>query len=54
MNRTKTRTDGRENEHLKKKYQQLHADLERTRMALDIVGKAHAILESLSRSADSE
>ena len=54
MNRSKARTDERENERLKKKNQQIQAELERTRMALDIVGKAHALLESLSRSADSE
>ena len=30
------------------------AELERTRLALDIVGKAHALLEKLSESADNE
>ena len=54
VNRSRARTDERENERLKNKNQQLQAELERTRMALDIVGKAHALLESLSRSADSE
>lgn len=50
----RARGDERENEKLKKKNQQLEHELERTRLALDIVGKAHALLESLSRSADTE
>jgi hypothetical protein len=54
VNPTRARTGKRDNERLKKKNQQLQADVERTRMALDIVGKAHALLESLSRSANSE
>jgi transposase len=39
-------------EKLKRKNQRLEADLAKTRMALDIVGKAHALLEMLSESAD--
>jgi transposase len=34
--------------------QRLEAELARTRAALEIVGKAHALLEQLSESADSE
>ena len=40
-------------EKLKRKNERLEADLAKTRMALDIVGKAHALLEMLSGSADS-
>jgi transposase-like protein len=50
----RSRGEDRENEELKKKNQQLETELERTRLALDIVGKAHALLESLSKSADTE
>jgi hypothetical protein len=32
----------------------LEAELERTRMALEIMGKAHALLELISESADTE
>jgi transposase len=39
-------------EKLRRKNQRLEADLAKTRMALDIVGKAHALLEMLSESAD--
>jgi transposase-like protein len=48
------RRDRRELDKLEKKNQQLEAELERTRLALDIVGKAHALLEKLSESADNE
>src|SRR4030095_4200002 len=34
--------------------QRLEAELARTKAALEIVGKAHALLEQLSESADSE
>ena len=37
-----------------KRNKKLEAELERTRLALDIVGKAHALLEKLSKSADNE
>jgi hypothetical protein len=33
---------------------QLEAELERTKMALEIMGKAHALLELISESADTE
>jgi transposase len=49
-----SRRDQRELDKLEKKNQQLEAELERTRLALDIVGKAHALLEKLSESADNE
>jgi transposase-like protein len=47
-------TENREIEKLTKKNQRLEDELERTRLALDIVGKAHALLESLSKRADNE
>ncbi len=37
-----------------RKVERLEAELVKTRMALDIVGKAHALLEMLSEGADSE
>ena len=50
----RTRAEDREIEKLTKKNQRLEDELERTRLALDIVGKAHALLETLSKSADTE
>jgi len=44
----------READQLRKKNERLEAELARTRTALDIVGKAHALLEMLSESADTE
>ena len=41
-------------ERLRRRNERLQAELERTRLALDITGKAHALLELLSESADSE
>jgi hypothetical protein len=41
-------------ERVRRRNQRLEADLARTRAALEIVGKAHALLEQLSESADSE
>ena len=49
-----SRRDRRELDKLEKKNKKLEAELERTRLALDIVGKAHALLEKLSKSADNE
>jgi transposase len=37
---------------LKKKNERLEAELEKTRTALDIMGKVHALLEDISKSAD--
>lgn len=41
-------------EKLRRRNEQLQAELDRTRLALEITGKAHALLEMLSGSADSE
>jgi transposase-like protein len=41
-------------ERLRRRNAQLESELERTRLALDITGKAHALLELLSESADTE
>jgi len=43
-----------ENERLRKENEKLAAALARTKAALDVVGKAHALLELLSESADSD
>ena len=43
-----------ENERLRKENEKLAAELARTRAALEVVGKAHALLELFSESADSE
>ena len=51
---TASRRDRREFDKLEAKNKRLEAELERTRLALDIVGKAHALLEKLSESADNE
>ncbi|MBW4079551.1 MAG: transposase [Acidobacteria bacterium] len=51
---TASRRDRREFEKLEQRNKRLEAELERTRLALDIVGKAHALLEMLSESADNE
>jgi transposase len=39
---------------LRRRNEQLEAELVRTRLALEITGKAHALLELLSESADSD
>jgi transposase-like protein len=41
-------------ERLRRKNERLEAELERTKLALEITGKAHALLELLSESADSD
>jgi transposase len=41
-------------ERLRKRNEKLEAELKKTQLALDITGKAHALLELLSESADSE
>lgn len=49
-----TRRDGRDREiaQLRDRAEKAEAELARTRAALDLVGKAHALLETLSESAD--
>lgn len=42
-----------ENERLRKENEDLAMELARTKAALEVVGKAHALLEMLSESADS-
>ena len=42
-----------ENERLRKENEKLAAELARAKAALEVVGKAHALLELLSESADS-
>jgi transposase len=41
-------------ERLRRRNEQLEAELAKTRLALDITGKAHALLDLLSESADDE
>jgi transposase len=41
-------------ERVRRRNQRLEAELARTKAALEIVGKAHALLEQLSESVDSE
>ena len=41
-------------EKLRRRNEKLEADLARTRLALDIMGKAHALLEGLSERADND
>ena len=41
-------------ERLRRKTERLEAELQRTKTALEITGKVHALLEQLSESADSE
>ena len=43
-----------ENERLRKENEKLTAELTRTKAALEVVGKAHALLELLSESANSD
>jgi len=50
---TRDRRD-REIEQLRARAEKAEAELSRTRAALDLVGKAHALLETLSESADTQ
>lgn len=53
---TSKRRDGSqvENDKLRRKNERLEAELAKTRLALEITGKAHALLELISESADTE
>jgi transposase-like protein len=50
--RTRKSAEQIELEKLRRQNQKLTADLTKTRMALDIMGKAHALLEELSESTN--
>ncbi len=52
--RAKRTPDQIENDKLRAKNKKLEDELARTKLALEITGKAHALLEMLSESADSE
>ena len=52
--RAKKSAEQIELEKLRRQNERLQADLKKTRMALDIMGKAHALLEELSESADND
>lgn len=53
-NRPKKSAETAELERLRARNAKLEADLTKTQTALDIMGKAHALLEQLSESADNE
>ncbi|MBB5159298.1 transposase [Saccharopolyspora phatthalungensis] len=52
--RSKKTAEQLELEKLRRENEKLKSDLGKTRMALDIMGKAHALLEDLSESAGSD
>jgi transposase len=52
--RPKRSTEAVELERLRARNARLEADLTKTRTALDIMGKAHALLEQLSESAEDQ
>ena len=53
--RTRQRSPERvENDRLRRDNERLQRELAKTQAALDVVGKAHALLELLSESADTE
>ena len=54
MGKAKRTAEQVELEKLRRRTKQLEAELERAKLALEITGKAHALLEMLSESADSE
>jgi transposase len=51
---TKRTPEQLENERLQARAERAEAELAKTRAALEVVGKAHALLELLSESADTE
>ena len=52
--RVKRTTEQVELDRLRRRNARLDAELERTKLALEITGKVHALLESISESADTE
>ena len=52
--RQKKSSEQLELEKLRRQNEKLQADLKKTRMALDIMGKAHALLEELSEGAEDQ
>lgn len=52
--RAKKTVEQIELEKLRRRNEKLESDLKKTRMALDIMGKAHALLEELSESAEND
>ncbi|MGW5366680.1 transposase [Actinopolymorpha pittospori] len=52
--RTRKSAEQVELEKLRRQNEKLKSDLAKTRMALDIMGKAHALLEGLSEGAENE
>ncbi|TDD32246.1 hypothetical protein [Saccharopolyspora elongata] len=52
--RAKKTAEQLELEKLRRENEKLKSDLGKTRMALDIMGKAHALLEGLSQSAEDD
>lgn len=52
--RAERTAEQRELARLRKRNAQLEGELERTKLALDITGKAHALLAQLSESADTD
>lgn len=52
--RAKRTAEQVELEKLRRRTKQLQAELDRAKLALEITGKAHALLEMLSESADSD
>ena len=52
--RPKKSAEQTELEKLRRRNAQLEADLTKTRLALDIMGKAHALLEELSESTEND
>jgi transposase len=52
--RVKRSAEQVELEKLRRRNEKLESDLKKTRMALDIMGKAHALLEELSESVEND
>lgn len=54
VKRLKRTAEQVELEKLRRRNEKLESDLKKTRMALDIMGKAHALLEELSESVEND